>query len=362
MLDDPIIKHLLVAILIAIGLTVLGRLVRSLVHAVARRRTEGGRLLSDSRLVDAIESKITILALIAGLSLGIREVRKGLTAENVTHHQVLDYLAAVLFIALVLILAQLLSRLLRTMIEWYSERVSLANRSNVAPAIVPFTSKLVNILIFFIVGMIILDHLGVNIGGLLVSLGVGSLAIALAAQETIANMIAWFVILVDQPIRIGDRIRLPSGEEGEVHQIGLRSTRIINPDNNLVIVPNGELVKNRIVNLSAPDASARILLEFNVAYGTDIAKARALLIGLAARSAEIRESPAPQVHVTSLGDAAIQLRLTARTTNFTRKLDIETEIREQAYLAFADAGIRIPVIQPVTAYSRSNEPQAAQKK
>ena len=96
---------------------------------------------------------------------------------------------------------------------------------NLRRAIGPLTTKTVNFALTFVAIIIVLDHFGINIGSLLVSLGVGSLAVALAAQETIANMIAGFVILVDRPFRIGDRIEVGQGVVGDILAIGLRSTR-----------------------------------------------------------------------------------------------------------------------------------------
>src|ERR1051326_1456731 len=362
MLDDPLYRHTFIAVVVILGSAIAGRLLKSLIEIVFRKLDQGGDARLNNRILEVVQSRVNVLVLVAGVSFGIREVRKGLTAENVIPHQILDYCSLVLFIVFVIILAKLLSRLIKATVEWYTEKISARNHSDISPAILPFTNKLTNILIIFIVGMILLDHLGVNIGGLFVSLGVGSLAIALAAQETIANMIAWFVILVDQPIRIGDKIRLPSGDEGEVYQIGLRSTRILNPDNNLIIVPNGELVKNRILNLSVPDSGTRILLEVNVAYGTSVEKARTLLLNLAGANAHIQKDPPPQVFLTNLGDAAIQLRLVARTPDFTKKFGIETELREGICKAFEESGIKIPILHHGIGVTNINESQTPPKK
>ncbi|MBI1803035.1 MAG: mechanosensitive ion channel family protein [Ignavibacteria bacterium] len=359
---DPLLFHTFIAVLIVAGSAIIGGLLRSLIGFIAKRLATQTAKDLDDRIIGAIESKAVVLTIIAGCSIAIREVRKGLIPADVTAHQILDYLSIGLFILLVVILAQLASRLIRITIGWYTDRVSIQNRSDVSTTIVPFTSKLVNIVVFFIVTMIILDYIGVNIGGFLVSLGVGSLAIALAAQETIANMIAWFVILVDQPVRLGDRIKLPTGEEGEVYQIGLRSTRILNQDNNLVIIPNGDLIKSRIVNLTLPDFSTRIVVEVNVAYGTNVERARSIMINLAHERMDIQKHPAPEVHVINLGDAAIRLRLSARTPDVAKKFSIETALRERIYEAFRQAGIEIPVLPRLLSMKDSDAAQTLAKK
>jgi MscS family membrane protein len=343
--EDSLIKHAVIALMVLAGALLIGRLVRMIIRIVVRRHGEDRARAPLCRVLNAIDAKLFLIALTVGFSLGLRELRKAVLPGDETFHQILDYLSTGVFILAVLLFSHLLSRLFRSSVAWYADEVSRKNRNNLAPTVVPFASKLINIVIFFIVGMIILDHLGVNIGGFLVSLGVGSLAVALAAQETIANMIAWFVILVDQPIRIGDKIRLPSGDEGEVAEIGLRSTRIISYDNNLVVIPNSELVKNRLTNLTLPDPSSRVVIEIPVAYGTDIDRARKVILGIVSSRNDIQKAPAPHLYTMAFGEAAVQLRLHARTADIGKKFDIETELREQIYGALRNAGIEFPRIQ-----------------
>ena len=93
----------------------------------------------------------------------------------------------------------------------------------------------------------ILPLYGVNINALIAALGVGSLAIALAAQDTIANIIAGFLIMIDRPFRIDDKIKLPSGEIVKVLDIGIRRSKFLFEDNAIIIVPNLDLSKSKIV-------------------------------------------------------------------------------------------------------------------
>ncbi len=351
MFQDPVLNQVVISLLIILSCAILGKILKSFIEFLSRRHTRRTTREIDARIILALKSKILPLSIIVGCSLAIREIRKVIQPQAVTAHEVLDYLAIGLFIVFALLISHLIGRLLKSSVQWYAERVSQKNQSNLAPAVVPFTSKLINILIFFIVGMIILDRLGVNIGGFLVSLGVGSLAIALAAQETLANMIAWFVILVDQPIRIGDKVRLPSGEEGEISAIGLRSTRILNYDNNLIIVPNGELIKNRLLNLTLPDTSTRVLIEFPLAYGTDIHRVRALILGILAQHKEIQQSPLPQIYVSSFDDAAIRMRLHIQTIDLMKKFELETDLREKIYSELQKNGIEFPRVQRFTPVS-----------
>ncbi len=347
MFDTQIIKHSAIAILIVIGFGIIGQAVKALLSTVFKKLFESTKTTLDDRLLKVIRTRVTTVSIIIGLHIAVREVRKALSVEDVAYHQILDYLSIAFFLVLVFVLTRLISRLIEEMVEWYMDEVSAITQSNITATVAPMTTKIINIILFLIACIIVLDHFGINIGSLLVSLGVGSLAVALAAQETVANMIAGFVILVDQPFRVGDHIKLPSGDEGDVYQIGLRSTRILNVDNNLVIIPNGELVKSRITNFAFPEKAVRIVVEVNIAYGSDIDKAKKILLQLASRHADILSYPPPEVFLFNFGDSALQLRLVGQTANFMKKFHIETNLREEIYATFRAEQIEIPYPQRV---------------
>ena len=355
MLEDPIVRHIAVAVVVVIGSAGIGYILKHLLHRAFRGLVERRVSTLDERILDVILARIIPLSIIVGGYAGTREIRSGLSPQHVTHHQVLDYVEIVLFVALVIILTRFVSRTIRTTFEWYMEEVSAKTHSDIAPTVAPLLSKIINIVLFLISGMVILDHFGINIGSLLVSLGVGSLAVALAAQETVANMIAGFVILIDQPFRVGDRIRLPSGEEGDITQIGLRSTRILNADANLVIIPNGELVKNRIVNYSFPSGSVRVSVDVVVRPGTDLQKVKKVLMDAAAEHPEIGKGGSAAVAVVAFNEWNVRLQVGATISDYRRKFAVETELREKIYERFRREGIEMTAIPLVARIAGAHE-------
>jgi small-conductance mechanosensitive channel len=316
----------------------------------------------DDRILEVFRSRVLSLSIIVGGFQATQEVREGLTAEHITRLKLLGYLDIALYFFLVLILFRLAGRTITAVLEWYMEEVSSKSNFNITSTVVPMASKIINIVLVLLATMIVLDHFNVNIGSLIVSLGVGSLAVALAAQETVANMIAGFVILIDVPFRVGDRIRLPSAEEGDVVSIGLRSTRILNYENNLIVVPNNELVKNKVINFSFPNHSMRVLVEVGIAYGADIEKARQIMLALVGRQPDISHDPPPQVILAQFGDSALLLRLIARASEFIQRANVEAVLREEIYNAFRAAGIGIPFPQRVVHIINEHESQAPQKR
>lgn len=188
-----------------------------------------------------------------------------------------------------------------------------------------------------------LDQLGFNVTGLVAGLGVAGLALGFAAKDTLANFIAGVTILWDRPFRVGDRVEA-DGEFGQVKNITLRSTRIHTNDNRVVIIPNQNIVNNKIINHTM-QASLRIVIPVGVSYQADIAEARRVLLELVGGDERVRERPPPEVVVTELAPSAVNLALRFWLKNPHHEVPIEFEYRERVKQALDAAGIEIPFPQ-----------------
>lgn len=151
-------------------------------------------------------------------------------------------------------------------------------RSDLDPAVVLMT-RLARVLLAVILTVIVSSHFGINVAALSAAVGLGGLAISLAARDTIADAIAGIIILLDRPFRIGDRIEVEAANTwGDVTDIGLRTTRIRTRDNRLVIVPNSMIASNEIINYTYPDPRYRIQTRVGIAYGSDIEQVRRIIV------------------------------------------------------------------------------------
>ncbi|MFN0156655.1 MAG: mechanosensitive ion channel family protein [Bacteroidota bacterium] len=346
-LGSELLYHTVIAIAIVVVFAMFSRVVRAVLKFIADRVFSRTKTVLDDRIVAVVLRHVRPLLIVTSLHIAVREIRKGTAATDETILQILEYGDAILYIIAVILVVKIVFCIIREIIDWYLDRISSEGSSNLKMSLGPLTGKVANILVGMIATIIILDHFSVNIGSLLVSLGVGSLAVALAAQDTLANMIAGFVIMVDRPFRVGDRIELPSGQTGDVMEIGLRSTKVLNFDNNLIITPNAEIVKGRIINYSYPFNQMRAQVKMGVAYGTDPEKVRGILLALARSHPDIVPDPAPEVHFTAMNDSSIEFTLVARASDFKTQWAAQNMIREQAYRKFAEEGIEIPFPQRV---------------
>src|SRR6185503_18875800 len=133
---------------------------------------------------------------------------------------------------------------------------------------------LIRVFIFTCGALVLLRIYNVNITPVLTALGVGGLAVALALQDTLANFFAGIHILIEEPIALGNSIRLSSGEEGVVTDIGWRTTRVRDGANNLFVIPNTKITSGILVNHSLPEMRQMVDVAVMVGLEADLDQVR----------------------------------------------------------------------------------------
>ncbi|MCI0620078.1 MAG: mechanosensitive ion channel family protein [Acidobacteria bacterium] len=211
---------------------------------------------------------------------------------------------------------------------------------------------------------ILLDNLGVSLTAVWTTLGVGSVAIALALQDTLSNFFAGVHIRVDNPVRLGDYVRLDTGDEGFVVQIGWRSTQIRTLPNNVVVVPNAKLASAILTNFSLPESQMSVLIPVGVSYRAEPAEVERILVEEATEAAGqvpgLRAEPAPFVRfIPGFGDSSLNFTLICRVNEFVDQYLVQHELRKRIFARFRREGIEIPFPQrDVHLYSERQGAQA----
>ncbi|MBI3666523.1 MAG: mechanosensitive ion channel [Acidobacteria bacterium] len=255
---------------------------------------------------------------------------------------VTPYIAGATYIFTVASVTWVAYGLLKGISEWYLARIAPQTGSKLDTELVPAVQRVAKVLLIFIAATVVLEHYNVRFTALLGAAGVASLAVALAAQETIANMIAGFTIMIDRPFRLGDRIELANGRIGDVHEIGLRSTRILSLDQTVYIIPNSELAKSTTVNYSYPDNRLNVRQKIGVAYGSDPALVKRLLVEICRSHPMVLTEPAPQAFLSGFGESALQVNFNFWIGDFRQQGKVLDEILSEIYRRFEKEGISIP--------------------
>lgn len=195
--------------------------------------------------------------------------------------------------------------------------------------------------------LIILTLLGVSITPLITALGVGGLAVALALQDTLANLFAGIHILVEKSIRVGDFIKLETGQEGYVVDITWRTTRIRMLPNNMVIIPNSKLSQSIVTNYYLPEKRMSLLIPVSVSYSSDPEKVEKILVEEAKRAVGeipgLLGEPEPFVRfIPGFGDSSLDFTLICHVQEFVDQYIAQHELRKRIFKRFKEEGIEIP--------------------
>jgi MscS family membrane protein len=215
--------------------------------------------------------------------------------------------------------------------------------SNIDDILFPLIQKALWLLIILVGVARVLTIHGVNVSGLIAGLGLGGLAFALAAKDTLENIFGSVAILIDQPFRVGDAIHV-GGVSGTVEHIGLRSTRLRTPDNSLVSMPNSKVIAGHVDNLGArPYVRTRFTL--NISYDTPPKDIEALCAGIRELVRSHPECKRDSVAVFLSEFNATSLGVLVQFQLLTRDWITEQAIKDQIFLAIltliGDLGIRL---------------------
>lgn len=359
--DELLYRLVLAAITIILAFIIsklLGLLTKKILKPfVARTQSE-----LDDKLLDVSGSGFYRIAFLAGIFISLDFFERGIRSESKFLAKplietypflstILVIIDAILFIIFIFIIINILFKIVNITVEWYVEKINAKDDRNLSGSLFPLLQKVAKILLFALGVVIVLAKFKIDISAFVVSLGVGSLAIALAAQDTISNMISGFIIMIDRPFRIGDRIRYADTQTGDVVEIGIRSTKIQDFDNNIVIIPNNEIVKSRLVNITYPTTLTRVVVDVGVAYGSDIQKVKQLMLQAAQEDEFLSTQMPPDVFFINFGESSLDFRLVARTDDYRNAWAMQCRLREKIYELFNKEGIEIPFPQRVIHYA-----------
>lgn len=287
----------------------------------------------DDRILQRITPPTSLLVMFAGLYFAV----KSLPLPEKVHIAA----SGLLFIINIIILTKIAYRATDEMLNWYATRITGVESSGLRQ-LIPLVEKLVSIFLIGTALIITLKHFNYDIWSIITALGIGSLAIGLAAKDTLANMISGFTLMLDRPFHIGDRIQLTGGQTGDVIDIGLRSTKIKTLDNTFLIIPNSELCNTILINMAFPDVLSKGRINLGVAYGTDVAFVKQLLVQTALENDHVLREPVPEAYFVSFGDSALNISLFFWVDDYTKVFSVTDQINCLIADRFQEKGIQIP--------------------
>ena len=237
--SENTVTHYVIAALFLIGALLLRRVVTTLIFSCLKKIAAKTTTTLDDKLLPVLESPVATFIMLTGIFAALKVLKLSAATDQATGHGSTVAFSLVTFWALLRAFDALLDHL---------QEIALKKQMGVA-AFMPWIKKAL-VTMFVVLGVLmVVQSLGFDVKALLAGLGIGGLAFALAAQDTIANLFGSIVVAIDQPFKLGEVIKI-QGNIGMVEDVGLRSTKLRLLDKSLIVMPNKMVAAESIVNLS----------------------------------------------------------------------------------------------------------------
>jgi small-conductance mechanosensitive channel len=330
---DNAIKQFLIPGIIVLASAAILLIIRSLAFRVLHQWAKRTETHLDDIIIAAIKNPSLLLAVAIGIHLGLSF--SGIPEKH------LGYISKILHITIIIAVTLAVANLSGRLFKNYVQKSNLPlPTTGLAYGILKGTILAIGILI-------ILSVLGISITPLITALGVGGLAVALALQDTLANLFAGVHILMEKSIRVGDFIKLETGQEGYVDDITWRTTRVRMLPNNIVVIPNNKLAQSVVTNYYLPEKRMSLQIPVSVSYASDPEQVEQVLLEEAKKgSADIPgllSDPEPAVRfIPGFGDSSLDFTLVCQVREFADQYLAQHELRKRIFKRFKKEGIEIP--------------------
>jgi small-conductance mechanosensitive channel len=291
----------------------------------------------DDLAIDALRGPFLLWVLILAIHAAT------LTAGIPERHS--QWIGRTLLILWILSLTITAARFAGSLVKYYG-----GNLESTLP-VTTLTQSLVKLGVSIAGILVLLDTLHISVAPILTALGVGGIAVALALQDTLSNLFAGFYVSIAGQVRVGDYIRLETGNEGYVVDISWRSTTLRALPNNMIVVPNSKLAQVIVTNYNLPEKRMGFGIPVSVSYDSDIDQVERVLLEVARESAAeipgLLADPAPSVRfIPGFGPSSLDFTLGFQVAEFVDQYAVQSELRKRIFRRFRQEGIEIPHAVP----------------
>ena len=327
----------LIALGAFVAVNAIGYLIRAIILSRLARVFARTRTTIDDIVIVRVKRHFPIWSVLAGTAVAAR-----IAPIPASVIATVDRVCSAAF-SISLVLA--LSRIATTWVE-----VS-ARSSETTLGTTTLVRHTVRVIIIVIGSLFILSNLGISIAPLLTALGIGSLAVALALQPTLSNFFAGLHLAFARPIRVGDFIEVETGAKGFVVDIGWRATRLREPQDNIIFIPNSRIVEMVLKNYSMPETVQATRVDIGVGYGSDLENVERITIEVARQT--LAEVPGgvpsfdPFIRYTTFGASSINFTVTLRVNDIADQPFVVHEFMKRLKIRYDQEKIEIPFPQQV---------------
>ena len=253
------IENWLIAIGILVGSFVFVKILYWVFSNIFQKITSKTTNSLDDTLLRTLQKPITFLVIVSAYFYSVKFLHFSLNTESI--------LLNIAYIFIALGITSIISRIIDAVISEVILPISEKSETSFDNHLIPVIQKAVRAIIWSLGVVIGLDNIGFDITAMIAGLGIGGLALALAAQDSVKNIFAGIMIFLDKPFKLKDRIKI-DGHDGVVEEVGLRSTRIRTLEGRIVTIPNCTFTDNSVINVTSQPA-LKVKINLGLTYDTN---------------------------------------------------------------------------------------------
>tara|TARA_Y100000310_G_C20674023_1_gene811853 strand:- start:1830 stop:2888 length:1059 start_codon:yes stop_codon:yes gene_type:complete len=284
----------------------------------------------DDMIVERTEKPIFFLIIALGLKWAVYNV-----TQNVIVNNIVESMMALVFLLI-------LVRAIDIVVEAWAMTFAKKTKTNLDDTLLPLLHKAVRIVFVIIAFMWVLSLWNIDITPYLAGAGIAGLVLGMALQDTMKNVFGGISLILDKTFKDGDKVKLDDGTIGTIHEIGLRSTKLVTFDNEVVYVPNGYLANAKVQNYTRPSPKVRVKVQFGVEYGSEINKVKKTVLAILKKNKKLLNDPTPDVQFLSMGDSSLDFQAVFWVEKWTDAWSRKLEVTESIYDGLNKAKIGIP--------------------
>ncbi len=259
--------------------------------------------------------------------------------------KILETLQHILNSLIMLVIILFAIKLADVLINVWGRNWATKTDSSLDDELLPLIHKAANVILVIIGAFFILGEWSIDVTGLLAGVGIAGLALGFAVKDSLANIFGGISLILDKAVKVNDIVKLEGGKMGVIMDVGLRSTKVRTFNNELLIVPNGQMANSTIQNYKAPDLSIRIDIPFGVEYGSNPDKVKKVVQDtLSSIKKVIKNNPNKPIQVLflNMGDSALEFSARFWVDDLKDKLSTKEEAVTKIYNNLAKSRIGIP--------------------
>ncbi len=321
---------------IIVASVVIGILAQFVISKIIKRLTRFSRTKIDDVIVDSLGKIIFLWTVLFGIYISFQFFPLGIPRN------ILKLANSSILVLIIVSFFWIMANVLSTFADEYIHSITEELPTSIVRNLIKLTTITIGVLMA-------LQSVGISIAPILAALGIGGLAVALALQDTLANLFAGIHIILTRQIRKGDYVKLESGDEGFVEDITWRNTVIKTLPNNMVIIPNTKIATSIVTNFNLPHLNLSVPVEVMVSYSSDLEKVERITVEVAREVQRTvkgaKKDFEPFIRYKGFGDSSINLVVTLMAESFVDQFLIKHEFIKRLKKRYDEEGISIPFPQ-----------------